>query len=495
MMEKLEPKKKRSPIESLKFQRKSDYKKFRNFIKKETEELKGIVEPKDNKLKKILKVGAGGLGIFALGSLFRGKRRGKGDGEGNFPFAIGRVNPPLPKTPAIPNPRKRNPVKLKAPKSSVTRSGVEVYRKGKETKKTQARKQVKRKVRGKKIFKKQLVTQAIGESGKKRKTLVRTQKRITSVTRGADYAGTRGTGFKYGPGDARFESGSFDPSNTERQFRNRGGRKINKKFGSDASVNIPKSVYDEVRRIEKQLARTRSASKIERLTKRLQDIERNSGGRISTKFKSTRPGVFNFSKRNPFKRFNVADNPMISKNTFKKGFMKNIFKSKVTTDTLFGKLNIPTKGKILSKAGMFINHPIPRGISFILTAHEAYQEGKSIINFKDNLFTRLYDLGVAINNELIHPDDPSKMKLFISESSNDKIKKHDIMRNAKILELRRQQAQGAGGNNVIVIPENQQNNEVKSSIPIKKGGTEVSFIPIEPLNSVGSDILLHKLNQ
>ena len=491
-MENLEPKKKRSPIESLKFQRKSDYKKFRNFIKKETKQLAGIVEPKEDKLKQVLKVGAGGLGIFALGSLFRGKRGGKGDGEENFPFAIGRVNPPLPKTPAVPNPRKRNPVKLKPPKSPVTRRGVEVYRRGEETKKTQARQQVKRKVRGKKVFKKQLVTQAIGDSGKKRKPLVRTQKRITEITRRPDFSGTRGTGFKYGQGDARFESGSFDPSNTERQFRNRGGRKINKKFGFDPSANVPKSVFDEIRRIEKRLARTRNPSTIERLTKRLEDIRRNSGGRVSTQFKSTRPGVFDFSKPNPFKRFNVADNPMISKNTFKKGFMKNIFDSKVTKDTI---LKLPTKGKILSKAGMFINHPIPRGISFILTAHEAYQEGKSIINFKDNLFTRLYDLGVAINNELIHPDDPSKMKLFISESSNDKIKKHDIMRNAKILELRRQQAQGAGGNNVIVVPENQQNNEVKSSIPIKKGGTEVSFIPIEPLNSVGSDILLHKLNQ
>jgi hypothetical protein len=492
-MEKLEPKKKRSPIESLKFQRKSDYKKFRNFIKKKTKELEGVTEPKDDKLKSILKVGVGGIGLLALGGLLRGKGRGKGDGEGNFPFAIGRVNPPTPRLPTIPNPRKRNPVKLKSPKSPVTRRGVEVYRRGKETKKTQARQQIKRKVRGKKIFKKQLVTQSIGDVAKKPKTLVRTQKRITSVTRGADYAGTRGTGFKYGPGDARFESGSFDPSNTERQFRNRGGRKINKKFGSDASVNIPKSVYDEVRRIEKQLARTRSASKIERLTKRLQDIERNSGGRISTKFKSTRPGVFDFSKRNPFKRFNVASNPMISKNTFKKGFMKNIFDSKVTKDTI---LKLPTKGKILSKAGMFINHPIPKTISFILTAYEAYQEGKSIINFKDNLFTRLYDLGVAINNELIHPDDPSKMKLFISESSNDKIRKHDILRNAKILELRKQQAQGAGGgNNVIVVPENQQNNQVKTNIPIKKGETEVSFIPFEPLNSVGTDILLHKLNQ
>ena len=60
-MEKLEPKKERSPISSLKFQRKSDYKKFTNFIKNETKELKGIVEPKQDKVKNILKVGAVGL--------------------------------------------------------------------------------------------------------------------------------------------------------------------------------------------------------------------------------------------------------------------------------------------------------------------------------------------------------------------------------------------------------------------------------------------------
>ena len=69
------------------------------------------------------------------------------------------------------------------------------------------------------------------------------------------------------------------------------------------------------------------------------------------------------------------------------------------------------------------------------------------------------------------------------------------MRNVKILELRKQQAQGAGGsNNVIVVPENKQNNEVTTNIPIKKGEDKISFVPFEPLNSVGTDILLHKLN-
>ena len=119
-MEKLEPKKERSPIGSLKFQRKSDYKKFRNFIKKKTKELEGVAEPKDDKLKSILRVGVGGLGLLAMGALFGGKGKGKGDGEGeNFPFAIGRKNyPDTPKAPKIVNPRKPpTEPKFKRPKS------------------------------------------------------------------------------------------------------------------------------------------------------------------------------------------------------------------------------------------------------------------------------------------------------------------------------------------------------------------------------------------
>ena len=112
-MENLEPKKERSPIESLRFQRKSDYKKFRNFIKKETEELKGITEPKEDKLKSILKVGAGGLGFLAIGGLIGAKSRlGKDDGViPKFgPFAIGRRNLPQSELRISPN-------TLKAPRT------------------------------------------------------------------------------------------------------------------------------------------------------------------------------------------------------------------------------------------------------------------------------------------------------------------------------------------------------------------------------------------
>jgi len=487
-MEKLKPAISKSSISSLRFQSKPDFDKFLKFIKKETKDLKDIETPKDGITKKVIGAGAAGLGLLGLSLLFKGKGTSSGDeGDDNFTFAVGREDDTLPRPPFV-KPKPKAPRRFK---KLIRQEGTRTFRKGKETKKTQARQQVKRKVRGKKVFKKQLVTQAIGESGKKRKPLVRTQKRITSVTRGADYAGTRGTGFKYGQGDARFESGSFDPSNTERQFRNRGGRKINKKFGFDPSANIPKSVYDEVRRIEKQLARTRSASKIERLTKRLQDIERNSGGRISTKFKTTRPGVLNFSKRNPFKRFNVADNPMISENTFKKGALSKIFNSKVTKDTF---LKIPTKGKFFTKAGMFFNHPIPKGISFLLTAYDAYQEGKSIVNLKDNIFTAIYDLGVAVNNELFFPNDMSKHKLYITESSNDKIKAHKNDKNNAIKEFRNKVSSDGGGTKILIAPtDSGKNNTSSNNIPSTSGGDKVSFIPMEPLN-IGEDILLYKLN-
>ncbi len=491
-MEKLEPKKKRSPIDSLKFQRKSDYKKFRNFIKKKTKELEGVTEPKDDKLKSILRVGVGGLGLLAIGALFGGKGKGKGDGEGgNFPFAIGRKNyPDTPKTPKIVNPRKPpTKPKFKRPKSKTAE-----LPKRKFTISKRGRKQARniRKVLGDKVTTsgKKLATAGVevgGDSG--------TRKTVKSQTI-----------IKPKPGEVEASKKLINQKKlTQRTF----GRFIkDKKFRSNINTAANMAMLDQIEReaIEAQkirkLVEAESGTKIRDFKPTTPDesklgegrtVKKRYRGRIKNRDVVLRSGVRGFSKPDPFNRFGTVSNPLMSQNPFKKGFMGNIFKSKITSDTIMG---IPTKGKFLTKAGMFFNHPIPKAISFILTGYEAFQEGKSIVNFKDNLFTRLYDLGVAINNELIHPDDPSKMKLFISESSNDKIRKHDIMRNVKILELRKQQAQGAGGgNNVIVVPENKENNQVKSNIPIKTGGTEVSFVPFEPLNSVGTDVLLHKLNQ
>ena len=510
-MEKLEPKKERSPIESLKFQRKSDYKKFRNFIKKKTKELEGVTEPKDDKLKSILRVGVGGLGLLAIGGLLRGKGKGQG-GEGeNFPFAIGRKNyPDTARSPKFVNPEKpRTKTPFKPGTRTTSLNNIPKFdktiRKVKKVRTTEA------------LYAKKGELSTVGKIVEKQKEKIESKPRKSRRSKRSTVS--RSVVFDPTDKGIKAEEKILKQFKRNQEIQQRVTNKVVKKYikdskkldqflkqsGSPRRVIRPKRMFN----IAKNTQGTRdissmNPSEMERAFG-TSSTEGAGGANTGTNIRdskpkkdrftrrSTRPGVDTFSKSNPFKRFNVVDNPMLSKNPFKKGFMGNIFKSKITSDTIMG---IPTKGKFFTKAGMFFNHPIPKGISFILTAYEAYQEGKSIINFKDNLFTRLYDLGVAINNELIHPDDPSKMKLFISESSNDKIRKHDIMRNVKILELRKQQAQGAGGgNNVIVVPENQQNNEVKSNIPIKKGGTEVSFVPLEPLNSVGTDVLLHKLNQ
>ena len=133
-MERLEPKKGRSPISSLNFERKSDFKKFLKFIKNETEELKGIVEPKRNKVKSILGVAGTGLGIFGIGAFLLGGRgddefeKGERLGGGVDLFAaIGRRNVPgIKATPTLtfgsrPTFEKPKPDLFKATITNVTR--------------------------------------------------------------------------------------------------------------------------------------------------------------------------------------------------------------------------------------------------------------------------------------------------------------------------------------------------------------------------------------
>ena len=66
---------------------------------------------------------------------------------------------------------------------------------------------------------------------------------------------------------------------------------------------------------------------------------------------------------------------------------------------------------------------------------------------KDNIIQSLIDLGIAVNNT-INADDPSKMRLFIGESSNEKRRSFQIKRNRRIMELK--EAQNNQANNIIV---------------------------------------------
>ncbi len=489
-MENLEPKREeRSPISSLKFQKKSDYKKFRNFIKKETKELKGITAPKDDKLKSTLKVGAGGLGLLALGGLFGGKGKGKGNKEGNdvFPFAIGRNNQdPKIKIKTI---RPKRPAKYKTrgtnanPKVKITQSAIQrqtikthpetlLNKKGRVITKAYAdvESTVKQKIASgeisesprKKIIQKMDIKPLDETTGKKVNKILKNIKKTKSISPKA-----------FDIDDPNYIK-DMDLVNKE----------LYKLQNPDKGISG--NVYDE--------AAKRQAFKDMRIDEgfdRLLDEINKVDDPVPTKFNKLRDGVSNFSK--PDLKGRIFDT--LSKNIFpEKGavakFSRRFVKGnkKITSDTFKG---LSYKGPKFSLIGKLTTNPVVKAGLFFLDAYAAYSSGKQVFNFKDNIGTALYDLGVSINNE-VYKNDPSKLKLYVSESSNENFRIKQVIRNQKINQRKQKTS---GGNNVIVVPENKQNNEVTTNIPIKKGGTEVSFVPFEPLNSVGTDILLHKLNQ
>ena len=131
---------------------------------------------------------------------------------------------------------------------------------------------------------------------------------------------------------------------------------------------------------------------------------------------------------------------------------------------------------------------------FVLDLLFAGQAFADLFKPKDNIRTSVVDLFNAINNQ-IYQDDPSKLKYYISESSDERIRAYQIKQNQKIRLLKEQAGVDLGGpQNILIIPENKQNNQVSTNTLIKKGETKISFVPFEPVNSVGTDILLHKLN-
>ena len=156
---------------------------------------------------------------------------------------------------------------------------------------------------------------------------------------------------------------------------------------------------------------------------------------------------------------------------------------------------------MLAKA---VSNPAVKVVLFGLDLLNTLRAGGQVFNPRDNLAVSLYDLYVSINNS-IFKDDPEKLKLYQSVSSNERIMVKQARRNMEIM-LRQDEAVqkkfleaiGKGSNNIIVVP--QSNNQGGGSgggntkIVSPTGGNEISFVPFEPLN-IGDDILLHKLNQ
>jgi len=565
-MERLEPKKGRSPISSLKFERRSDFKKFLKFIKNETEELKGIVEPKRNKVKSILGVGTG-LGIFGLGAFLLGGRgddefeKGERLGGGVDLFAaIGRRNVPGVSDPKRPlasiklpgDPRLKQNIRL-GTRTRITRERTpEEAKSAEDARRNRLRQkkvvseseQIAEKERAKRGIKKRL-TQNISRQETRSQIVPKEIQKLKGGQGVLSGAGVKDLPERptskysdYGSRKRFSKPKTSFPKTNVKFYGNMGfqkffggtrigkvrpkpGFKIDPLSGDiiqdpnatspEALKNIKrvanKRLLEEFARVDPEADAVRDAASKTSPPPDVDDFYRgqkylkNRKKPISRRFKNLRKGVMGATDRDPSGR--VTDT--LSKRNFpEKGsfakFTRRFLRGnpKITKDRFLG---ISYKGPKFSMLSKLVNNPAAKVVFFGLDLYNAIRSGKQIFNPRDNLGTALYDLYVSIHNT-INKDNPENLKEYYTIPSDERIFKKQFQRNMSIIERRNDaarqkfvEAQGTGSNNIIVIPQNQQSNNTGggNNTPITTGGTEISFVPPEPLN-IGDDILLHKLN-
>ena len=180
---------------------------------------------------------------------------------------------------------------------------------------------------------------------------------------------------------------------------------------------------------------------------------------------------------------------MLPGDNLKKNFGSNVKLTQQNPLTGFRKI-IPTG--IGTKLGMFASNPIVKAGLFFLDLYNAVQSGRNVFNLKDNLVTSLIDLGIAINNA-VNADDPSKLKLFIGESSDQRRRLFQMRRNEEILKLKN--AQNNQANNTVLIPMNTGNGQegTPSNIPNPNPSSSSIAFNTDRVN-IGDMVFLSKLS-
>ena len=557
-MEKLKPQKQRSVISSLKFQRKTDYQKFLKFIKLETKRLKGIEKPKESKVKDILNAGTIGLTSFGIFSLVEKGRDAINKIKGiqddfQTPFAIGRVRDDdikFKKQTQIGEEgfkkriiaKKFSPdisKKIKIPKESPIfkpfRSIKKIYSPANVEK--PVRSKVEKPVKPKKPIK---VTAGGGppsDNKKRAYDYFQKTKKIQVLRKDVEFVGDDVFLNKKYTNTSKpvlklevetFGGEDFYSFNESDSKRLTDQRKVSKlrRESLERTFKSTSQIKEGEVEAAKKLIKSRSgiSYKIKKLAERFMNFY-NQGrtpaedtmpffgkkGLIADDFskitrtdKAYKDGATGLKGARPFKAFTpkmlkTGPTPLtrqLIERPFKSLFRAGSGISKILFNNPL--VNALLKSKV-TKTGLFV-------IDAIFAGQEFYD---LFMRPGDNYFTSLHDLYVSINNAYFH-NNPEKLKYYITESkgsgkffgvgpglTNEQIRRKEIERNLKIKRLKEAAAvEGGGGNNVIVVPQNQQNNNMSggNNTPITTGGTEVSFLPLEPLN-IGDDILLHKLNQ
>ena len=557
-MEKIKSVKGKSPISLLKFQEKSDFKKFLKFIQDQTKELKGVKKPKENKIKSALKVGAIGLGGLGIAGLFGAAavkdkddefEKGKGlDGEVDLFAAIGRRNVPGVSDPKRPlasiklpgDPRLKQNIRL-GTRTRITRERTpEEAKSAEDARRNRLRQkkvvseseQIAEKERAKRGIKKRL-TQNISRQETRSQIVPKEIQKLKGgqgVLSGAgvkdlperptskysDYGSRKRfskpktsfpkTNVKF-YGDMGFQK--FFGGTRIGKVRPKPGFKIDPLSGDIIPIEPIEQIIREAEadpNVRKQFLKD---SGLDDLNKRVTQ----SGDLPSERFSKMRRGTRTFADFSPFRDAKSKGQSRVTgtigRRTFpQKGLLGRLSRilvnksknPKITRDSFLG---ISYKGPKLSMLAKVVNNPAVKVVLFGIDLLNTIRSGGQVFNSRDNLGTALYDLYVSINNA-IYKDDPEKLKLYKSLSSNEKIMIKQYQRNMKIMERQDEAVQqkflkaiGKDSNNIIVVPQNQQNTNMSSgnnNIPTRTGGTEISLLPFEPLN-IGDDILLHKLNQ
>ena len=459
--EKVRPVSSKSSVSSLNFDRISDFKKFINFIKKETKELENIPVPKVPEVRgKLKKTGLFGLGFIGLLALFGGGGKGDGDGEEKKRFGLAGGTESQFKDIGLPLirglkrvPRDIDRVRTRKfgevidkPKKQIVKKYGKDIKKFREEKRTPLQKRLQRRkkrmtLRGKKITQ---LKSALNDLNRLREDPIEKFRRVMKE-------------IKNQPEEQR--------AKLQRQLLDEVALPI-EEFENQ---QFAKYTDDELEKIEKLFGET------EKKQKRAQELQKKDRAILKEQGKKLR------GMRNIRKTFEKKIDPNL---TFGgrfdiKGKLDNVFtgigqKTKKFRDSIsagFSKIPIPKKAvsiaKPLLKKGLFV-------FDFANAGVELYKILEGFV-VGDNILTSFYDLGVSIHNTF--QPDKTKLITYITNSRDSRLKAITDQKNQKILSQIQQARQAQASNNNI-SPTSNQSNIIPEANKKKNGGQ--SMIPFSP---------------
>ena len=496
--EKIKPVSSKSSISSVKFDRASDFKKFINFIKKETKELEKIKIPKVSEVKGKSKrkgfFGLAALGIFGL--LASGFGDGDGDGEEDKRFALAGGTKSQFKDIDLPliRPLKRVPrdidrVRTRRFRKSLNKPRSKIFRTKtpEEIKATddvvKQQKKVNRKARN--VIKKyNIIREEINASRPKKKINIA---QVKSTLK--DYFDPRVQKMakQLGMADEILDPNLFalddfmtlDLENLSEAEKANLTDKFLKAFPDDVPEGqFGKYSAEEMEKIEKLFGKQQESLFTEEdlLKEQKKELRKIRSKRYA--FRGDPKFKFKFEKFG----MNVKFTP---KDTLNKMFTGIGQKTKTFRDNLsagFSKIPIPKKvvsiAKPFLKKGAFV-------FDFATAGIELYKILEGFV-VGDNILTSFYDLGVSIHNTF--QPDKAKLITYITNSRDPRLKAIKDQQNQKILN-QIQQAQQAQTSNNNVSP----NNQTSNIIPLAtQAETNAMIIPLSP-SFMGFKFVMDKL--